>query len=206
MPDSITEPTELEPLDERGRSLLFTSARTSNTFSDAPVTDEELRSIWDLSKWPPTQGNTQPLRVVFVRSAEGKGRLLPLMSEGNRAKTGTAPAVAILAKDTEFHEPIPELFPHRPQMRDVFAANEEMRLNTAHNNAWLQAGYFILAVRANGLAAGPMAGFDKAGVDAEFFSDGRFRSIVVVNIGHPGPEPWFGRLPRLGHENAITFV
>ena len=42
----------------------------------------------------------------------------------------------------------------------------------ATNSAWLQTAYFILGVRAAGLAAGPMGGFDRAGVDGEFFADG----------------------------------
>ncbi len=33
------------------------------------------------------------------------------MSEGNRAKTTSAPAAAVLAVDTDFHDKIPELLP-----------------------------------------------------------------------------------------------
>jgi hypothetical protein len=47
----------------------------------------------------------------------------------------------------------------------------------------------LLAVRAQGLAAGPMGGFDAEALDADFFPDGRWRSILVVNIGHPGENP-----------------
>jgi 3-hydroxypropanoate dehydrogenase len=81
-----------------------------------------------------------------------------------------------------------------------------MRLKLSDFNGALQAGYFILAVRAQGLAAGPMAGFDAAGLDAEFFPGGRYHSILVVNIGHPGENPWFGRLPRLDHEDVISWA
>jgi 3-hydroxypropanoate dehydrogenase len=94
----------------------------------------------------------------------------------------------------------------RPEMKDVFAANEEMRLSGGNYNAALQAGYFILAVRAHGLAAGPMTGFDKDGVDAEFFPGGRFKSTLVINIGHPGENPWFGRLPRLDHKDVVSWA
>jgi len=97
------------------------------------------------------------------------------------------------------------VLPFRPELKDVFEANEEMRASTGTFNATLQAGYFILSVRAHGLAAGPMAGFDAAGIDADFFPDGRWHSILVVNIGHPGPSPWFGRLPRLEHEDTLRW-
>jgi 3-hydroxypropanoate dehydrogenase len=205
MTETLDRPV-VDTLDEAGRALLFTEARTANTWADTPVTDEELTSIWELARWAPTSANTQPLRVLYVRPGEGRDRLLPLMAEGNRAKTAAAPAVAVLAVDTRFHEHIPTVFPMRPQMKDMFEANEALRESGGKFNAALQAGYFILAVRALGLAAGPMTGYDAAGVDAEFFPGGRYKSILVVNIGHPGENPWYGRLPRLDHEDVISWA
>src|SRR5580704_4486903 len=155
----------LERLDDSGRSLLFTAARTANTFADTPVTDAELTEIWHLAQWPPTAANTQPLRVLYVQSPEGRARLVEHMADGNKAKTATAPAVAVLAVDTQFHEHIPTVLPFRPELRDAFASDEALATKLSQFNAALQAGYFILAVRAVGLAAGPMGGFDAAGID-----------------------------------------
>ena len=73
----------------------------------------------------------------------------------------------------------------------------------ARFNASIQIGYFLLAVRAAGLAAGPMGGFDAAGVDEEFFEGTTWRSMLLVNIGHPGENAWFDRLPRLDHDQAV---
>ena len=196
----------LERLDRRGAELLFTGARTANTFAATPVGDDELADIWELAKWAPTAANTQPLRVLYVRPGAGRDRLAKHMDDGNRTKTETAPAVAVLAMDTRFHEHIPTVLPYKPQLKEVFEADDARRNATATFNATLQAGYFILSVRAHGLAAGPMAGFDRAGVDAEFFPDGRYRSLLVVNIGHPGADPWFGRLPRLDHADVVQWV
>jgi 3-hydroxypropanoate dehydrogenase len=190
----------LGQLSTEGRALLFTEARTANSFAPIPVSDE------DLAEWGPTAANTQPLRVLYVRTPEGKARLLPHMNEGNRDKTASAPAVAILARDTQFHDHIPTVLPFRPEMREVLEENQEMRQGMGTYNAALQAGYFIMAVRASGLAAGPMGGFDAAGVDAEFFADGRLASTLVVNIGHPGADPWFERLPRLDHEAVLEWA
>ena len=130
------------------------------------------------------------------------------MFDGNKAKTETAPAVAVLAYDTAFHEHIPTVFPVRPEMKDMFDGEHKAELRESHSklNSTLQAGYFILAVRAHGLAAGPMTGFDAAGLDAEFFPDGRFKSFMVVNIGHPGENAWFPRNPRLPHEDVISWA
>jgi 3-hydroxypropanoate dehydrogenase len=206
MTDTRQDTLTLDRLDEAGRAVLFTDARTANNFAPTPVTDAELAGIWELAKWAPTAANTQPLRVLFVRTDEGKARLVEHMADANKAKTASAPAVAVLAVDTQFHEHIPDLLPFRPELRDVYEANDEMRSDTGRFNAALQSGYFLLAVRAHGLAAGPMAGFDAAGVDAEFFPGGRWHSTLVVNIGHPGPEPWFGRLPRLGQADVLAWA
>lgn len=205
MMTQVAEPNTLDRLDEAGRAVLFTQARTANTFAPTPVTNVELTEIWELAKWAPTAANTQPLRVLYVGS-NARERLVAQMNDGNKVKTAAAPAVAVLAVDTRFHEHIPTVLPFRPELKDVLEVNDTVRTDMGEFNAALQAGYFLLAVRAAGLAAGPMAGFDKAGVDAEFFPDGRFRSILVVNIGHPGPDAWFPRLPRLGDEDVIQWA
>jgi 3-hydroxypropanoate dehydrogenase len=202
--------TELQPprlvLDDESQRLLFTDARTANTFSDDPVDDEQLAAIYDLMKWAPTGGNTQPLRILFIRSPEAKERLIAHLNEGNRDKARSAPVVAVLAADTSFHEHMGRLFPQRPQIKDYFAADDALRERQAKFNATLQAGYFLLAVRAMGLAAGPMGGFDAAGIDEEFFADGTWSSILVVNIGRPGPEAWRDRLPRLDYHEAVRLA
>src|SRR5260370_26794383 len=200
----VAEATTLGKLDDEARAVIFTRARTANTWADTPVSDEELSSVWELAKWAPTSANTQPLRVLYVRRGEGRDRLVQHMADGNKAKTGAAPAVAVLAIDTRFHEHIPTVFPMRPEMKDAFEAHEDMSTAAGKLNAALLAGYFILAVRAHGLAAGPMTGFHAVGVDAEFFADGRYKSFLAINIGHPGDSPWFNRLPRLDHDDVIS--
>ncbi|MFD9961942.1 malonic semialdehyde reductase [Amycolatopsis sp. NPDC058986] len=184
------------------QDLLFRQARTANSFSDEQVTDEQLRAIYELIKWAPTSMNTQPLRALVIRTDEAKQRLLPLMSEGNRAKTEAAPLTVVLAADVDFHENLPQLFPHFPGAKDVFS-EEPGRVEVAKLNTSLQIGYFIIGVRAAGLAAGPMTGFDAEGVDKEFFADRPWKSLVVVNIGKPGENPWFDRLPRLAFDEVV---
>ncbi|MGW1987004.1 malonic semialdehyde reductase [Streptomyces collinus] len=200
-------PQPLDVLDDAGRKILFTEARTANTFAATAVTDGELATIWGLARWSPSAANGQPLRVLFVRTHEGKERLVRHLDEGNRAKTLGAPAVAILAYDVDFHDQMPTVFPARGEMlRAAFADQTEKRESIAGYNSALQTGVFLLAVRAAGLAAGPMAGFDRAGVDEEFFAGTSWRSHLVVNIGHPGADPWFPRLPRVPVEEAIAWA
>lgn len=192
-------------LDPAAQDLLFREARTANTFTDEPVTDEQIEAVYDLVKYGPTSMNQQPLRITLVRSAEARERLVKHLAEGNRDKTATAPLVAILAADNEFHEELPSQFPHAPQAKDFFA-ERAVRERSAKLNALLQVGYFIIGVRAAGLAAGPMTGFDAEGIDKEFFGDGEHSTLVVVNIGKPGENAWFPRSPRLTYGEVVTTV
>ncbi|MCX4513005.1 MULTISPECIES: malonic semialdehyde reductase [Streptomyces] len=192
-------------LDTAAQDLLFREARTANTFTDEPVSDEQVQAIYDLVKYGPTAFNQTPLRVVLVRSAEARQRLVQHMSEGNQPKTATAPLVAILAADNEFHEELPELFPHFPQAKDAFFGERPVREQSATLNAALQAAYFIVGIRAAGLAAGPMTGLDYAGVQKEFLDDDH-TPLMVINIGKPGENAWFPRSPRLSYDEVVTTV
>lgn len=197
------ENDNLLQLDDQAQNLLFREARSANAFTDEPVTDEQIRAIFDLVKWAPTSMNIQPLRVVVLRSAEAKARLVPLLAEGNQAKTAAAPAVAVLAADVDFHDELPKLFPHFPGARGLFAGDEAARASTAELNAGLQIGYAILGIRAAGLAAGPMTGFDAEAIATEFFPDGRHRVLVAINMGKPAENAWFDRLPRLEFDEVV---
>ncbi|MEV4431769.1 malonic semialdehyde reductase [Streptomyces sp. NPDC049555] len=192
-------------LDAAAQDLLFREAHTANTFTDEPVTDEQMQAVYDLIKLAPTAFNQSPLRVVLVRSAEARERLVPLMAEGNQAKTAAAPLVAILAADNEFHEELPALLPHFPQAKELFFSERPVREQSAAMNGALQAAYFILGIRAAGLAAGPMTGFDFAAVQKEFLDDDH-APLMIVNIGKPGADAFYPRSPRLSYEQAVTTV
>lgn len=187
------------------RDDVFAQARTAYSFSPQPVRDEELRAVYESMKWAPTAMNSQPLRITYVRSPDAKADLEPLVAPGNRDKARSAPVTAILAYDTDWHEHLPELQPYATDPHLAWQ-DRERREPMARFNASLQAGYFILAVRAHGLAAGPMGGFDKAGVDAAFFPDGRLRSILLVNIGHPAEDGYRPRMPRLDFDSAARLA
>ncbi|MFE9174301.1 malonic semialdehyde reductase [Streptomyces kebangsaanensis] len=192
-------------LDPAAQDLLFREARTANTFTAEPVSEEQVQAIYDLVKYGPTSMNQSPLRITLVRSAEARERLVQHMAEGNRAKTATAPLVAILSADNEFHEELPHLFPHFPQAKDVVFSDRGVRESQAALNAALQAAYFIIGIRAAGLAAGPMTGLDFEGVRKEFLDDDH-TPLMVVNIGKPGEDAWYPRSPRLEFDQVVTTV
>ncbi|WP_306317832.1 MULTISPECIES: malonic semialdehyde reductase [unclassified Streptomyces] len=192
-------------LDPAAQDLLFREARTANTFSSEPVTDEQVAAIYDLVKYGPTAFNQSPLRITLVRSPEARERLVKHMAEGNQPKTAAAPLVAILSADHEFHEELPQLFPHAPAIKDMFFSERPVREQAGTLNATLQAAYFIIGIRAAGLAAGPMTGLDFAGVQKEFLDDDH-TPLMVINIGKPGEDAWFPRSPRLEQEQVITTI
>ena len=146
-----------------------------------------------------------PLRVLLVRSSGSRERLTALMDEGNRRKTAAAPLVAILATDNEFHEELPPLLPHFSEAKDLFFSERPVRERAAALNSALQAAYFLLGVRAAGLAAGPMTGFDFPGVQKEFLDDDH-TPLMIVNIGRPGENAWFPRSPRPAFEDVVSTV
>lgn len=183
--------------------LLFSEARTHNVWQDRPVDDELLKRAYELARMGPTGGNSQPLRIVFVKSAEAKKRLEPALMPQNVEKTLTAPVTAIIAWDSEYWEQLPKLFPDRPQMKDMIAGlPPPVREGMGTQSADLQAGYFILAARALGLDCGPMGGFDRAKVDAAFLAGTTWRSLLLVNVGYGVTEKLYPRNPRLSFEEA----
>jgi 3-hydroxypropanoate dehydrogenase len=194
------------PLPDTALDQLFRTARTQNKWTDAPVSETLIRAIYDLMRMGPTAANGCPARFVFVTSAEGKARLAPLLSDGNRAKTVEAPCIAIIGYDLAFYERIPELFPHAPGARDWFAGNAALAERTAILNGSLQGAYFMMAARALGLDCGPMAGFDNAGVDAAFFAGTTIKSNFICAIGVGDPSGVFPRSPRLAFEDACQIA
>jgi 3-hydroxypropanoate dehydrogenase len=176
---------------------LFDDARTFSYWQARPVPEGLVEAAFELAFLGPTSANCEPLRLVLVRSPEAKQRLLACVSSGNYEKVRTAPITAIVAYDLKFFELLPCLYPHA-DTGTWFTTNPSLAEETALRNSSLQGGYFILALRAQGLDCGPMSGFDAAKVDAEFFPDGRWRSNFLLNIGYGDRDRLHPRLPRLG--------
>lgn len=190
-----------EPLAEPALDQLFRTARTYNAFS-GEVSDDTLRTLYDLLKFGPTEANTTPARFVFVKSPEAKAKLGPALSEGNYKKTMAAPCVAIVGYDLKFYDKLPVLFPHT-DARSWFAGRPEPVLETvALRNGSLQGAYLILAARSLGLDCGPMSGFNNAMVDEAFFAGTAIRSNFLVNLGKGDASSIFPRSPRLGFDEA----
>lgn len=176
--------------------LIFREARSYNDWLDQPVSDDEIHAIYELLKMAPTSANMQPARIVWAKSPEAKAKLADCASDGNKDKITSAPVVAIIGYDIDFHEELPWLFPHT-DAKSWFDGDEDGRKEGAFRNSSLQGAYLMIAARALGLDCGPMSGFDSEAVDKAFFADRpRHRSNFICAIGHGDPKSIFDRSPR----------
>lgn len=191
--------------DEETLDLILRKARSHSDFGDKPVDEALLRAAHELMKWGPTSANSQPMRIAYLRSEESRERLRPALSATNLDKTMKAPLVAIVAHDLRFWEHLPRMF-HNPEAINWFKDKGAHTETTAFRNGTLQAGYYLLALRAVGLDCGAMSGFDNAKVDAAFFPDGRWKSNFLVNIGHGTGKGMAPRSPRLTFEETCRFL
>lgn len=199
--------SRIQRLDENSLDLMFREARNQNWWQDRPVSDVQLREVWDLAKLGSTSGNCVPARILFLRSKEARERLAPALGPRNVEKTLAAPVTALIAYDVNFFDLLPRLNPARPEMKDRFVDNAAAAEDFAYMNGTLQGAYFIMALRAVGLDAGAMGGFDKKAADEEFFKGTSYRSNFLCNIGYgdvsgiKGPRPY-----RLTFDEACEII
>lgn len=185
-----------QPLPDASLDQLFRAARTYNGYLDKPVATEQLHAIWDLMKMGPTSANQLPARLIWCTTDEAKQKLAACAMPANGEKILKAPVSVIIAMDMEFHEHLPQLFPHA-DARAWFVGNDALRERSAFLNTSLQAAYFIMAARAVGLDTGPMTGFSTDAVDAAFLADKpNYKSIMISTLGYGDPASIFDRSPR----------
>ena len=208
MHNSIEKPSRTvrkASISEEAFNQLFREARTHSAWLPDPVPVELLRKAYELARVGPTSANSSPARFVFLTTPGAKARLQPALAPGNVEKTMAAPVTAIIAWDTQFHETLPRLFPQF-DMRSYFVGNQALIDETAFRNSSLQAACFIMAARALGLDCGPMSGFDADKLNAEFFSDGKWKVNLLCNLGYGDKTKLYPRNPRLNFEEASMIL
>ena len=190
-----------KPVDDRSLDQIFREGRSHGAWTDQPVSETDLRAIYELTKLGATSANCSPARFLWLVSAEAKARLKPFLSATNVDKTMQAPVVVVIGHDLEFAKELPRLFPQAPGAKDWFADPVVAQI-TAMRNGTLQGGYLIMAARALGFDTGPMSGFDNAGVDAAFFAGTSVKSNFLCSIGKGDASKLPPRAPRLSFEEA----
>ena len=195
-------------VDEIFLDRVFRKGRSQNGWLNEPVSDEQLKQVYELMKWGPTSVNCSPARIVFVRSESGKAKLKDALSPGNVDKCMTAPVLAVIGYETRFYDDLPRLFPHNPAVKSWFegAEKSDFAETTAFRNGTLQGGYLIAAARAVGLDCGPMSGFDNAKVDAAVFTGTSIKSNFICGLGRGDSTRVFPRSPRLSFEEVCKVI
>jgi 3-hydroxypropanoate dehydrogenase len=186
---------------------IFRNGRTLRKWQDRPVSPALLMAIYDLARLGPTETNITPARFHFVVSRAAKARLEPLLDQGNRAQTMGAPATAIIAYDLDFARTLPKLAPRAAEsLSKSLAENPGKAELMATRSAGLQGGYFMVAARSLGLDCGPMSGFDREGVDKEFFAGTQIKSYFLCNLGYGDREGLRPRAARLSFDEACKIL
>ncbi|MFT5796900.1 MAG: 3-hydroxypropanoate dehydrogenase [Candidatus Azotimanducaceae bacterium] len=192
-------------LDDASIDLILRDARSHYAWTDKPVSDEMLHTLYDITINGATSMNTCPARFKFVRSAEAKERLAKSMKPLNVPKMMGAPVTAIVAWDPEYWRRLDFLFPHDDR-KPMFENNADYAYDTAYRNSTLQGGYLMIAARAMGLDVGAMSGFSNAVVDQEFFSENGWKSNFLCNIGYADESALFQKLPRFAFDDICEIM
>ncbi len=146
------------------------SRRSLRAFSDRPVSDEQLRRLFEAARWAPSSGNGQPWRfVVTRRGSEAHQRLAVTLRSGNAWAT-RAPVLILAAVKTVHDSPGKPVRANRRALLDLGLGLQNLLLQAA----------------AEGLIGHPMAGFDEEEAGRAAGVEGDHRVGVLLALGHPG--------------------
>lgn len=189
-------PTVTAPVDRQTMHQLFEGRHTTHLFSEGTVDLELIQQAYEDARWAPTSMNCQPMRLTVLEPGERRDAVVGHLKGDNGEKTSAAPISVVLAYDPNWHEHMPTLYPQMDGLREKFAPRVEFREKMGRDNAYLQAGYFILALRAVGLDVGPMGGLDPEGVDTEVHAETGWKTLMVLNLGHGPSSDEAAQYPR----------
>jgi len=185
---------------------LFNEARSAKTFTSKRVPKDDLKRLYELVKWAPTESNTCPIRLSFITTSAAFFKLRPHIYDGNVPKIDSAPVAIIVAYDTDYHLKLKKLAPH---LRSPTYFDE---LRPAHRefhgwrSAHLQAGMLITAIRAMGWDAGPLGGIDRPGIDQTFFRDTSWKTSFIILMGEADQTQCYPRGRRLEFDEACQIL
>ena len=194
-----------DPLSDKQLALLFGEARSMNGWQAKEVSDDMVKSIYELTKMGPTSTNCCPARFKFIKSDDQKQLLKEALLPNNVDKVMSAPVIAIIGYDLDFSDNMSKLFPHM-DVAPMYKGNAEFNQATAFRNSSLQGAYFMMVSRALGLDCGPMSGFNNDLVDQTFFKDTNIKSNFLCCIGYGDSTKIFQRLPRLDFDEVCKII
>ena len=146
--------------------------RAKRAFAAQPVPPDVENLLWQAVSVAPSQGNSQPTRILVATSADARARLTAALSDGNRQWAPAAPLLCALVANPE-HDSV-----------RTNSDGTERELWSFH--VGIAAGNLMAQATEAGLIAHPMSGFDEPAVRAAFHAPAHVRVLAVVAIGYPG--------------------
>ena len=139
-------------------------------FSEEPVSQEVLRSIFEAARWAPSSNNEQPwaFLVASREDQENYEKILSVLVEFNANWAKNAPVLAIAVSEL------------------AFAKNNSPNRNAQYDTGAASALLSVEAT-ARGLSVHQMAGFDPAKARTVFGIPAGWEAIAALAIGYPGP-------------------
>jgi nitroreductase len=163
-----TSPLSVPEAIERRRSV--------RKYTDAPVSDADLRRIVELAGKAPSAWNIQPWRVIAVRDPEVKAKLQK--AAYGQAQVVNAPVVLAVYSDMQGALSTLEdtVHPGMPAeqaagllatVRGIFGAQPDVtRESWGNGQSYIAFGFLLLAAQSLGYSTSSMLGFDPAAVKA----------------------------------------
>jgi nitroreductase len=193
--------SEIEPPVERTVEDAVLSYHPVRTFEDRPVPEEKLLKILSLAQRAPSEWGVQPWRWLMLREREQRERIFACTT-GSPAVL-SAPVVIVACANTNEWIEAKETFKGRVEAgrmtQDEFdeAVNELDRLcgsspqgarEFALRNTMMALTALMLVAQGDGMATGPMGGFDEAAIKQAFELPDEWAIAAVCALGYPDQE------------------
>ncbi len=149
---------------------LFINRWSPRSFDPAkPVSDDDLRTVFEAARWAPSSYNEQPWRFIVARSDADRKRFLDLMVEFNRNWAKNAPVLILSCTMMNFAR---NNTPNRHSFHDVGAAWENMALEATRRGLFMHG----------------MAGFDHERAKKALGLPENVEAVAMLALGHRGPK------------------
>lgn len=137
-------------------------------FSDAPIDQKTIDTIFEASRWAPSSYNEQPWRYIYATKEDGEDRLQleSLLFDGNSWAKEAFLLVIDFAKKT-----------YAKNGKENGAAEHDLGASNA---------FLVLQLPSLGLVGHQMGGFDKSKANALLGVPDDYKTLSMIAIGYPG--------------------
>lgn len=179
--------------------------RTSANLFDASHTlgDDQITELVRLATLSPSSFNAQNWAFIAVRTPEAKAQLKALAY--GQAKVADAAVTFIVVGKLEMHKGLPSAV--QPLLdagaidqaaydgwigmaTGMYEGNAQIQHDEAVRSGSLAAMTLMLAAQDQGLASGPMIGFDAAGVSEAFGLSAQEIPVMLIAVGKAAAGNW----------------